>query len=175
MFWEDISLALSGHDHLLQKHFPGWMLKPTTKEQVLEMVLSSDPSDFDYDDGSGVFMYNKDVNLRIVLNRESDEQGFDEPWVRTFPDPNAIKRSVYVQFGQTRVKGVTCAVVDGGRHIIPLPKSRRDLTIDRFQYHVGWHCESSRAEEVMDSTTRCSVPASLFKAARAKGWIDVAR
>src|SRR3712207_3296549 len=67
MFWDGISLELTGHDDRLQKHFPGWMRRTTTKEQVLNVLLSSAPKDFDYDDSIGVFVHTGDVTLRIVL------------------------------------------------------------------------------------------------------------
>jgi len=62
----DISLELSGHDDLLQKHFPGWMKRTTTEEQVLNMVLSSKPEDYRYDDGTGILFHKSDVSLRIA-------------------------------------------------------------------------------------------------------------
>jgi hypothetical protein len=138
MFWDDISLELSGHDDLLQKHFPGWMRKTTTKEQVLNMLLSSEPEDFNYDDSTGVFVHTRDIKLRIVLERNTEsEKEFDEPWVHRFPDPTGTRQPVYIDYGGTRVQEVPCVYVDGGRHILPIPKSVTDLTISRFQYHIG--------------------------------------
>jgi hypothetical protein len=138
MFWDDISLELSGHDDLLQKHFPGWMKRTTTEEQVLNMVLSSEPEVFKYDDSTGVFFLKSDVSLRIVFERgeESDEE-FHEPWVANFPDRRGTRQPVYIYYGQTRVMDVPCVYVDGGRHVIPLPRSATDLTITPFRYHVG--------------------------------------
>ncbi len=138
MFWDDISLELSGHDDLLQKHFPGWMRRTTTKEQVLNVLLSSAPKDFDYDDSIGVFVHTGDVKLRIVLERGAEsEQEFDEPWVQRFPDPKGTRQPVYIYYGETRVQEVPCVYVDGGRHVIPFPRSTTDLTINRFRYHIG--------------------------------------
>ena len=136
MFWDDISLELSGHDDLLQKHFPGWMRRTTTKERVLNMVRSSGPEDFDYNAGTGEYFHTGDVHLRIVLDRECDEE-FGEPWTAKFVDKHNKRQPVYIYYGQTRVLEVPCVRVDGGRNIIPFPKSASDLTISRFQYHVG--------------------------------------
>jgi hypothetical protein len=138
MFWDDISSELSGHEDLLQKHFPEWMKRTTTKEQVLNMVLSSAPKDFGYDDSTGVFVHTGDVKLQICLERSAEsEEEFDEPWVYRFPDPKGTRQPIYIYYGGTRVQEVPCVYVDGGRHIIPFPKSRMDLTINRFQYHIG--------------------------------------
>ena len=138
MFWDDISLELSGHDDLLQKHFPGWMKRTTTEEQVLNMVRSSEPKDYRYDEVTGVFFHKSDVSLRIVFERgeESDDE-FHEPWVAKFPDPRGKRQPVYIYYGQTRVLEVPCVYVDGGRHVIPYPGNATDLTLTPFRYHVG--------------------------------------
>jgi hypothetical protein len=138
MFWDDISLELSGHDDLLLKHFPNWMKRTTTEEQVLSMVLSSEPEDYRYDDGTGVFFNKSDVSLRIVFERgEESNEEFHESWVATFPNPRGTRQPVYIYYGQTRVLEVPCVYVDGARHVIPLPRSTTDLTLTPFQYHVG--------------------------------------
>jgi hypothetical protein len=138
MFWDDISLELSGHDDLLQKHFPGWMRRTTTEEQVLNRVLSSQPDDFKYDDSTGVFFHKSDVALRIIFDRsEQSREEFHEPWVAKFPNPQGRTQPVYIQYGETRVLEVPCVYVDGGRHVIPFPKSAANLTLTPVRYHVG--------------------------------------
>ena len=138
VFWEDISLELSGHDDLLQKHFPGWMKRTTTEEQVLNMILSSKPQDFRYDDSTGEFFHRADVSLRIVYERgEQSEEEFHEPWVTNFPDARGTRQPVYIYYGQTRLIEVPCVFVDGGRHVIPFPRSATDLTLTPFRYEVG--------------------------------------
>ena len=57
-----------GKRDLLQKHFPGWMRKTITKDQVRNMVLSSKPQDFDYNDGTGGLVHTGNVKLRIILD-----------------------------------------------------------------------------------------------------------
>ncbi len=138
MFWDDISLELSGHDDLLQKHFPGWMKKTTTEEQVLNMVLSSQPEEYNYDDGTGIFYHKSDLQLRIIFDRgEVSDEEFHEPWVAKFPDPVGRRQPVYIHYGETRVLEVPCVYVDGARHVIPFPKSATELTLTPFRYHVG--------------------------------------
>lgn len=138
MFWDEISLELSGQDDLLQKHFPGWMARTTTEEQVLNLVLSSDPDDFKYVDSTGEFFHKADVTLRIVIDRsEASNQFFHEPWIANFPSARGIRKEVYIYHGLTRVSEVPCVSVDGGRHIIPFTRSQTDLTLTPFHYHVG--------------------------------------
>ncbi|MBD2123380.1 hypothetical protein [Trichocoleus sp. FACHB-262] len=138
MFWEDISLELSGHDDLLQKHFSGWMKRTTTKEHILNTVLSSQPSDFDYDDVAGTFFYTADVKLQIIKNRElsESEYSFYEPWLDCFADSDATSLPVSIFYGETKILEVLCVYVDS-RHIIPLPKSCTNLVIDQLGYHIG--------------------------------------
>jgi hypothetical protein len=138
MFWDDISLELSGHDDLLQKHFPGWMRKSVSTQQVLDLVISSRPDDFEYNDSTGVFVHKRDVMLRIILERgPTSEEGFSEPWVASFPDKRGTRQPVYINYGDSRLREVHCVSVDGGRNIIPYPTSVTDLTLSRFDYHIG--------------------------------------
>lgn len=138
MCWDDISLALSGHDDLLQKHFPGWMSKTVSKEQVLERLMRSSPDDFDYNDSTGIYVHKHDLNLHLELHRMSEKsRDFEEPWVARFPNPRATVQVVHIVYGGTYIQAVHCAWVDGARHLIPYPKSRTDLWINPFKYHIG--------------------------------------
>lgn len=139
LFWEDISLELSNHDDLLEKHFAGWMKKKNSKEQVLAQLENSTPSDFDYDDGTGVFVCKRDLKLRLVMNREGESEAeFHERWAtQNFADPVATRQPVYVYYGETRVQELYFAFVDGARYLLPYPRSATDLTISRFQYQMA--------------------------------------
>ena len=138
MFWEDISLELSGHDDLLKKHFPGWFKQTTSEDDVINLLLSSEPHDFTYDDDDGIFFLKSDVNLSIVFERgEICDRDFNEPWVKRFPDKNAFRQPVYIKYSGTKVKEELCVQVDGSRYIIPLPNSASDLKLSPFRYHLG--------------------------------------
>jgi hypothetical protein len=129
-------LAISGYDDLLQKHFQGWMKKKTTKDDVLEFVRLSEPDDYDWDQEAGIFTYTKDVSLRIVVDQKED-MPFREPWATQFPDGNAFRRPVFIEYALSRVQEMFFVNADGGRYMLPVPKSRTDLKITPFQYHVG--------------------------------------
>jgi hypothetical protein len=47
------------------------------------------------------------------------------------------RQPVYICYGETRVLEVLCVYVDGARHVIPFPRSSRDLTLTPFRYHLG--------------------------------------
>ena len=90
LFWEDLSLQLSGSDELLKKHFPQWFKTKTSKDDVLQMLVEADPKDFAYDDSIGQYLYKDDVNLRLIMNRPDEMESFYEPWVSNFPDSTDV-------------------------------------------------------------------------------------
>jgi hypothetical protein len=111
---------------------------------VLRLVYLAEPEDFDYDVNTGVYVYVRDINLRLIDDRSTwfDTDGretdrFEEDCVRRFPDPHAYRQIVYIEYGGTRVETLYHALVDGGRYIIPYPKSSDNLVISKFQYKVG--------------------------------------
>ena len=120
MFWDDISLELSGHDDLLQKHFPGWMKKTTTEEQVLNMVLSSEPEDFNYNDSTGVFFDKSDVSLRIIFSEAKTWREVLRDAGDGFLRPSWHPTACLIYYGQNNILEVPCVYVDGGRHVIRL-------------------------------------------------------
>lgn len=137
MFWPDISDELSGHADLLEKHFPDWMRRSVTETRVMEMLMTSTPEDFSYNDGDGTYFLASDVALKIVLYRSDDsDDEFVEPWVSKFPNRRGIRQPVHIYYGATKVLDILCVYVDGFRHIIPLP-TRTTLTLTPFKYHLG--------------------------------------
>jgi hypothetical protein len=138
LFWEDISLSLSAHEDLLQKHFPGWVQRSTSKEQVFERLMAAEPDDFDYNDSTGVYVHRSDIYLRLELARSSEEdKEFAEPWVERFPDKRASVQVVHIVYATTRLTEIYCAWVDGTRYLIPYPKTPDELVLSPFKYHLG--------------------------------------
>ena len=137
LFWEDLSLQLSGSDELLKKHFSQWFKTKTSKDDVLQMLVEADPEDFAYDDSIGQYLYKDDVNLRLIMDRPDETESFYEPWVSNFPDPNGYKQEVYLEYNGKRIKTFYFAEVDGARYCIPYPKPANDLRISSFQYHLA--------------------------------------
>ncbi len=57
------------------------------KDEVLDLIMKSAPSDYTYDDYDGLYMYNSDINLRFLLDKSDEFKGpFSEPWVSEFSD-----------------------------------------------------------------------------------------
>jgi len=143
-FWEDISLELSGHDTLLQKHFPGWMKRATTKQHVIDLIRASSPEDYTYDDSTGIFVYQNDLDLSLVQDRE-EEREFHESWAtEKFCDRTAYRQLVYLTYRSARLFTMYFVHADGFRYILPIPKNPKELIITPFQYHVGRILTKSR-------------------------------
>jgi hypothetical protein len=137
LFWEDLSLQLSGFDELLKKHFPRWFQSKTSKDDLIQMLVEAVPDDFEYDDSVGQYLHKRDVGLQLRMNRPVEMQPFEEPWVSNFPDPKGYQQEVYLEYGGTRIETFWFADVDGGRYLIPYPKAENDLRISPFQYHLA--------------------------------------
>lgn len=152
-FWGDLSLALSRHNDLLERFYPGWVRKLISVEDVRDLLLGCSPEDFRTisRDGQTTQVCQRDVRLCIVHgdgNEAHDAESFKarefrEPWIEHFPanwpidgEP-AYKEEIHVEFSSTRVLSMQFVWVDGGRHLMPLPASAKNLVIDEFQYHLG--------------------------------------
>lgn len=137
LFWEDLALQLSGFDELLKKHFPAWFKPKTSKGDLIDVLTSSIPDDFEYDDSVGQFLFRRDVGLRLRINRPEAMQLFEEEWATRFPDPKAYQQEIYLEYSGTRIETFWFVDVDGGRHLVPYPKGPKDLRISPFQYHLA--------------------------------------
>ena len=138
MFWQDVSLALSGNPLLLAKHFSGWVRAGSTTEQVEFLISSSSPSDFRYDGSTGQFFHKKDIDLKIIVDRsESNTETFQEHGWKLFPTQSDIPSKCTFIIAGPLVRNMLFVSVDGGRYLLPAPKSPRNLKITPFQFHVG--------------------------------------
>lgn len=137
LFWDDISLQISQFDELLKKYFPRWFQSRISKNDIVQLLVDSIPDDFEYDDSIGQYLHKKDVSLRLQENRREEPRRFEEDWAQKFPDPNAYSQEVYLEYNGIRIETFWFTVVDGGRYVIPYPKSPIDLRISQFQYHLA--------------------------------------
>ena len=137
IFWEDISLYISGHNELLQKHFPGWAKQKTSKEDVLQLLMQTNVEDFDYHDDEELYVYHQDIKLCLKIIRDDHHRAFVEPWVSNYPNPSATKFIVKLKYEGVSIKDFWCVSVDGGRYYIPLPTVPPELTITPTQYKIG--------------------------------------
>ncbi|TWU44928.1 hypothetical protein Q31b_00990 [Novipirellula aureliae] len=136
-FWEDLSLQITEYNELLKKHFPGWFKQTTSKGNLIQALVTSNPDDYVYDDSTGVHLLQSDVGFSLRLDRPEEYQTFEEPWVSNFPDKNASCQEVYLEYNGARIETFFFASVDGARYLVPYPKSATDLRISRFHYHLA--------------------------------------
>ena len=109
------------------------------KNEVIELVLSSFPENWDFNDEKGLYIFND--NVRLIIKRDDSDINsntkFKESWVKKYPDSTAYKVKFEIIFENVSVKDFYCALVDGCRMYIPFPKSIHDLRITNEQYKFG--------------------------------------
>ena len=137
LFWEDLSLQLSGSDELLKKHFPQWFKTKTSTDDVIQMLVGAEPEDFAWDDSIGQHLYRDDVKLRLIEDRYEERKPFVEPWVSKFPDKKGYRQEVYLEYDEIRIEKFLFVKVDGARYSVPCPKTANDLRISPLQYHIA--------------------------------------
>ena len=137
LFWEDLSLEISGSDELLKKYFPQWLKTRTSTDDVVQMLVGAEPEDFAWDDSIGQCLYRGDVKLRLIEDRSEERKPFEEPWVSKFPDKKGYRQEVYLEYDGIRIETFLFVNVDGGRYSIPCPKAAKDLRISPLQDHIA--------------------------------------
>ena len=84
---------------------------------------------------------NEDPRLRATIRY--DERGvhtedFQEPWANNgFADPKAKSYWVEVTYDRALIYRHVLVSVDGGRAMLPMPKSRADLNVSKLSYRLA--------------------------------------
>ena len=94
----------------------------TSIDGVWDKLNNTVPEDWSYNDDNGIYICNKDISLTIQHKRTEEIICFDEPWIKKFEDPNASKELFQIQYNGNFIQEFSCALVDGARMFIPLPK-----------------------------------------------------
>jgi hypothetical protein len=136
LFWEDITLNLSEHPHLIQKHFPGFVSSNISIDKIEKVIINSTADEWNFTDEKGAYTYKSDVNLVIKRDDFEEDEEFNEEWATIGLHKGfTVHHSIY--YGTSFIKKMFMVAVDGYRAYIPYPKSWRDLTITPFQYAFG--------------------------------------
>jgi hypothetical protein len=116
-----------------------WSLTDTsnvTPDDIHKTISNSEPDDWSYDDGEGLYTYQKDVKLRLEDEEYMDRTDFEEDWVTVYQNPTAYRRLVYIYYGTSLIEKEYIIQVDEHRMFIPLPDSESH-SITEHQYHFG--------------------------------------
>jgi hypothetical protein len=82
----------------------------------------------------------EDPRLRVTIHydeRGVHEDDFQEPWANGFPDPKARSYWAEITYDRAMLDRLVIVSVDGGRAILPMPKSRVDLVVGKLKYRVA--------------------------------------
>lgn len=107
-------------------------------DEFLEIIYTSIPEDWSYDDDFGIYVYRNDINITIESDRswpEGDET-CHEAWSSQFSDSHAYRKRFILKYRGNFVKAIYGADVDGCRCFIPYPNIN-NMTITREQYGIG--------------------------------------
>lgn len=113
-----------------------------TTNEILNVVKNSGTDDWDVSfwRDEEVAVFKKNPSLRIET-RHSEEfihnHDFREKWANRFPDPHAASYYYHVYLSTTRLKEVILVSVDGGRALLPLPKSAMHLSVEPLLYKIA--------------------------------------
>jgi hypothetical protein len=84
--------------------------------------------------------YAPDVNIRFEMEFEGkgvQARPFEERWAQRFPDKTASGYYCDLYYGSTLLRRFVLVSVDGGRALLPLPRSANDLSVTRLQYKIA--------------------------------------
>jgi hypothetical protein len=106
-------------------------------DELVSPLIESGAQDWRHEDEMHVL--ETDLNVRITLAPDSfrHDHAFTEAWATRFPNREAVIAVYRLWYGATPVETFHCAVVDGGRAVLPYPQSERDLTVSPLGYAVG--------------------------------------
>lgn len=101
-------------------------------KEIETLLKNSGKDDWIINDEDGVYTYKNDVNLHI--QRSSENRDFNEPWAVKFPDKNAKASDYTIYYNNSLIEKKTLVSVDGGRAVLPMPKSNSNNIVDFVSY-----------------------------------------
>jgi len=104
-------------------------------DEVKELIRNSEKNDWIHEDSLNTFTLKENVNIRI--DREYIDEGFYEEWAEKHADSNTQKVYFTVYYNNSFIDQNLMVSVDGGRAVLPIPKSNDDLRVLREKYNLG--------------------------------------
>lgn len=109
-----------------------------TYYDFIETIISSEPSDWIYDDSKSSYVFIPDICISIIGKEVDYEDSglFYEKWAMDFPDSKARKKEFELCYNGNEIETFYTVYVDGMRAAIPYPKLD-GMTITLKQYKIG--------------------------------------
>lgn len=136
LFWEDLCLKLAENEELMIKHFPQFVEKTASLENIHKKIMESEASDWKFSDIDRIYIYKKDTNLTIRREGLENSRPFGEVWVKKFADPNGHTDEHMIFYVNTPIERIYLVSIYGGRCSIPYPNLKK-MTITAYQYKLG--------------------------------------
>ena len=118
-------------------------------DEIIQAIENSDPQDdWKKEEGGSkqVSFLESNVNLRFERITHEEEgihnEDFKEPWANKHADKNATSYWYELYYNSTLIKRFILVSVDGGRAMLPPPRSRDDLSVSRLDYIMAQICDS---------------------------------
>ena len=115
----------------------GLWTSDVTYESLIETLIESRSEDWLRNEDEKVSTLKRDLCVTV---RERSEEHFgtlDEPWAMFGHHGPAAVRIFELWYGASFVSKYSFAAVDGGRTLLPYPKSSDDLRITRIQLAIA--------------------------------------
>ena len=105
-----------------------------------EKIKLSVNDEWVYHPEENISVLKTDLNISIIEAHPLDPTNlplFNEPWAQDpYADKGALRTIYYVRYGIVVVDVIYCAIIDGGRCVIPLPDVKT-LELDYYKFRIG--------------------------------------
>jgi hypothetical protein len=125
-------------------------------EQILNSINNSDSNGDWLDSDPGGWrklkVFKRNTNLRFEMNYDGvgvQKESFKEEWANRFPASDATGYWCDLHYGSTVLMRFILVSVDGGRALLPVPKSRIDLAVNALNYRVAKIHDSGSLDQYM--------------------------
>jgi len=109
-----------------------------SRAYIKSLVIDSSPDYWEFDDRLRTFLYKLDHKLKIVqFDAREAPRDFDEGWTKKFSDHRATLIHYEINYDNHHIEDFPMVLCDGGRYLIPLPKSAVDVSITQDQYKLA--------------------------------------
>jgi len=136
LFWEDIQLILAESEDLMVKHFPQFVNKNSSLDNIQKRIMGSEVDDWVISEDQKTYTYKKDANLFIKAEPLEQSQKFEEEWLKSFPDQHGSTDHYLIFYGNSQIDKLWAVSVDGDRCTIPYPHGAT-MSIKPYQYKLG--------------------------------------